>query len=481
MTSFTHLQEFIQAYVENIAEVLGLDVTILDENGIRVGGTGYYRELIGEPAPEGSFFNMILKTGQPGMIYDIKKNQSQCINCKFMNQCRELATIGFPIRRGENPVGVIGIIGFSAEQKERMISNSDKLINFLKHMSALLENKLAHLDFYRQQDCSIQEDLPRPQKQVSFDRIIGRDTGLRDVINKAKRVADSISTVLINGESGTGKELLAKAIHYESSRSKYPFVAINCAAIPENLLESELFGYEGGSFTGAKREGSIGKFELANNGTIFLDEIGDLPLSLQPKLLRVLQERAIDRIGAKESIPVNVRVIAATNRHLEEMVRSGTFREDLYYRINVIPLQIKPLRERRGDIPLYLKHYVAKYCVLLNKNLHRIDPQLEQWLVGYDWPGNIRQLENAVEYMVNMAEQEVLNVHDLPDYLLLSDHSIRVKEGTSLESMVAEYEKSILQSYFAAEENRQDKGRIAEELQISLSTLYRKLEKYQLL
>ncbi|MFM1651121.1 sigma-54 interaction domain-containing protein [Brevibacillus sp. B_LB10_24] len=475
MAVFAHMQEFVQAYAENIADVLGLDVTMLDENGVRISGTGYYRELVGEPAPDGSFFRMILKTGQPGMIYDMKKNEAECMSCKFLHQCKELATIGFPVFKRNKPVGVIGIIGFSAEQKDKMIRNSDKLIRFLHHMSTLLENKIISLE----SACQIQEETV-PQRAVSFDSIVGKDSGLRDVIVKAKKVVNSISTVLIRGESGTGKELLARAIHYESSRRGYPFIAINCAAIPENLLESELFGYEGGAFTGAKREGNVGKFELAHRGTIFLDEIGDLPLPLQPKLLRVLQERSVDRIGGKQSMPIDVRVIAATNKNLEEMVGNGSFREDLYYRINVIPLYTKPLRECRGDIHLYLHFFLDKYCQLLGRPPLRIEPRLEQWLVEYDWPGNIRQLENAVEYMVNMAESDVIGQEDLPDYLLPPETRRPSCGNTGLEQMVSLYEKSVLERYLLSEKYQNDKALIADDLQISLSTLYRKLEKYKI-
>ena len=480
MASFIGIQQFIQDYAENTAEILGLDITVLDEKGVRIGGTGYYKELIGKAAPEGSFFRMILETGEPGVIYDIKKDESRCMSCKFVNQCKELATIGFPIVKQEKPVGVIGMIGFSHEQKEKMIEESEKLIQFLSNVSSLLVNKLAMLDLNKNIGCKIQEDIPNPSKAISFANILGKDSGLHDVIKKARRIVNSPSTVLIRGASGTGKELLAKAIHFESNRRMHPFVAVNCAAIPESLLESELFGYEGGSFTGSKRNGKEGKFELAHNGTIFLDEIGDMPLFMQPKLLRVLQEREIERIGGKKPIEINVRVIAATHRNLEKMVQNGTFREDLYYRLNVIPLHTKPLKERRNDIALYLEYFIQKHCKIMQRSLLRLDPILERWLISYDWPGNIRQLENAVEYMVNMGESDIIGFPDLPDYLLQKDHLSFECSGLSLEQMISEYEKNVIQRYFLSEKYRNDKEQIAQELQISLSTLYRKLEKYKL-
>lgn len=480
MTEFSRIEEFIQSYADNISKVLGLDVTILDEQGIRVSGTGYYQELIGLPAPEGSFFRMILQTGQPGMIFDMKKNESQCMNCKFLLQCRELGTIGFPVHKREKTVGVIGIIGFSTEQKEKMLHHSEKWMPFLQHISSLIEHKLLELDAELEKSCHIQEEKPEASANpVYYAQLIGAETGLRDVIAKARKVTNSISTVLVRGESGTGKELLARAIHSESTRSCYPFVAINCAAIPESLLESELFGYEGGAFTGSRREGKPGKFELAHKGTIFLDEVGDIPLALQPKLLRVLQEKTVDRVGGIKTIGIDVRVIAATHRDLEQMVREGTFREDLYYRLNVIPLRLRPLRERREDIPLYLHHFLYRFSTLLQKSRCQLDAALAQRLIEYDWPGNIRQLENAVEYMVNMAEGDKIGIGDVPEYLLSPGEGERSDNQVhSLEQMLADYERSVLHRYFTDCAYAQDKAVIANELQISLSTLYRKLEKY---
>ncbi|RJS62389.1 sigma 54-interacting transcriptional regulator [Bacillus sp. PK3_68] len=480
MTSITQNQEFIQVFSENITAVLGFDITILDKNGNRVSGTGSYQQQIGKPAPDGSLLRAVMKTGRPELTYDVIKNESQCMSCKFLKQCKETATIGFPIVKGRETLGVIGLMGFSVEQKKKMIKNAEALKRFLQHLSLILESKLVSQECRSQSKCSLYEDTLESGKVVTFESIISKNADMQDVIYKAKRVVNSPANVLIRGGTGTGKELLAKAIHFESDRKNNPFVAVNCAAIPENLLESELFGYEGGAFTGSNREGKVGKFELANNGTIFLDEIGDLPLSLQPKFLRVLQEREIERIGGNKSLPVNVRVITATHRNLEEMVQNGSFREDLYYRINVIPLHTKLLKDRRDEIPFFLQYFICKHCSTLNRPYLSIDPLLEQWLIQYDWPGNIRQLENVVEYMVNMAESEVIGFQDLPDYLYQKKQTPINTRGLSLEEMVAEYEKSVIQSFFLIEKNRIDKEKVADELKISLSTLYRKMEKYNL-
>ena len=479
MRGITQNQEFIQLFSENLTAVLGFDITILDRNGNRVSGTGSYQHQIGKPAPDGSLLRAVMKTGRPDMTYDVIKNESHCMSCKFFKECKETATIGYPIVKGSETLGVIGLMGFSTEQKEKMIENADSLKEFLQHLSLVVESKLISQNERFQAQCHFYEDTLNSNKVITFDGFISKNEDMKDVIRKAKRIVNSTANVLIRGATGTGKEVLAKAIHYEGNRKNHPFVAVNCAAIPESLLESELFGYAGGAFTGANREGKAGKFELANNGTLLLDEIGDLPLFLQPKLLRVLQERQIERVGGNKSLPVNVRVITATHRNLEEMVQNGAFREDLYYRINVIPLHTKLLKERRDDIPFFLQYFICKYCSILNRPYMTMDPQVEQWLIQYDWPGNIRHLENVVEFMVNMAESDVIGFQDLPDYLYQIQAPVHTG-GLSLDEMVAEYEKSIIQSFFLGGRDRKDKEKVAEELKISLSTLYRKLERYNL-
>lgn len=235
-----------------------------------------------------------------------------------------------------------------------------------------------------------------------FDDIIGISPQLGKVINESKQIANSPSTVLITGESGCGKELLAQAIHNESSRKNKPFVVLNCGAIPKNLIESELFGYEEGAFTGAKKGGRTGKFELADGGTLFLDEIGEMPLEMQVTLLRVLQEGCITRVGGKNTIPVNVRIIAATNKDLKKEIKKGTFREDLFYRLNVIPLKLPPLKDRIGDVPILLEYFLNIKSKELQKPIPKISQKLYKKMLCYCWPGNVRELENCVENIVNL-------------------------------------------------------------------------------
>src|SRR5215469_16660552 len=245
--------------------------------------------------------------------------------------------------------------------------------------------------------------------QPDFENIVGTSAALKGVLHQVEVVAPTESTVLILGETGTGKELIARAIHTISSRSNRPFVKINCAAIPSGLLESELFGHEKGAFTGAVGQ-RIGRFELANSGTLFLDEVGDIPLELQSKLLRVLQEQEFERLGSTRTLRVDVRLVAATNRNLEQMVSDKQFREDLYFRLNVFPIRIPPLRERKRDIPLLVRHYVEKYAQRMNKRIETITEETMATLCRYSWPGNVRELQNFVERAVILTRGSVLQI-----------------------------------------------------------------------
>jgi Nif-specific regulatory protein len=274
--------------------------------------------------------------------------------------------------------------------------------------------------------------------KYSLDNVIGRSDRMQEVFEAVYRVAPSKATVLLRGESGTGKELIAKAIHYMSPRSKGPFIRFNCASIPEGLLESELFGHEKGAFTGAISSRS-GRFELADRGTIFLDEIGDLPISLQPKILRVLQEREFERVGGDKTIRVDIRVIAATSRNLEELVSRGKFREDLYYRLNVIPIYLPPLRERGEDIPVLIDYFLNKFNQENNRNVS-FDKSALQTFLNYHWPGNVRELENTIERLVVMSGSDVITASNLP--VSMSVRRMRIDETTkSLEADIQEIEK----------------------------------------
>ncbi len=318
---------------------------------------------------------------------------------------------------------------------------------------------------------------------ITFDHIIGNSPKMVEVKNLANKVASSQSTVLLRGESGTGKELFARAIHNASNRRSFPFVAINCASIPDNLLESELFGYDGGAFTGASKEGQMGKFELANGGTLFLDEIGDLPLHLQPKILRVLQEGSFMRVGGRELISVDFRLIAATNRNLEQMIKEEEFREDLYYRLNVIPIYIPSLRERIEDIDKLSQYLLIKYCNRLGKDLKVFSKEVEEAFRRYNWPGNVRELENVVEYLVNVVKEKEIVFENLPHIIrsYCDNSHIKIEKNNRLNDILDNYEKEIIESYLKEYgRTTEDKEKISSILGINLSTLYRKLNKYNL-
>ncbi|MEG0091016.1 MAG: sigma 54-interacting transcriptional regulator, partial [Oscillospiraceae bacterium] len=285
-------------------------------------------------------------------------------------------------------------------------------------------------------------------------------------------------TVLLTGESGTGKEILAKLIHAQSDRGDRLMISINCGAIPENLVESELFGYEDGAFTGAKKGGSMGKFELADHSTLFLDEVGEMPMHAQTKLLRVLQEQAVERIGGKKPIPVDVRILCATNKNLMEMVENGTFRRDLYYRLNVIPINIPPLRERRGDILALCQRFIAEYNAKLKKEIVGIDQDAQELLCAYDWPGNVRELKNVIEYLINVVEGSKIKMSDLPNSLLANN--ITISPNRTLDDIVSDYERMILKKLLSRADTLQKKQELAKQLGISRATLYRKLSEYNL-
>ncbi|GAA0182055.1 hypothetical protein SH2C18_45010 [Clostridium sediminicola] len=480
MTDLGLIQDFVQPYAQAISSILEVEVTIVDDELVRIGGTGIYKENVGKKVAHGSFFQSILENGKPGIIKEVKKEFS-CDKCDAKNKCKELANIGFPIFKSGKVVGIIGIIAFTVEQREKLINSMDRLSKFLKYMSELLESKLLIKESSKELELQINEIINNDKTKSSFDNIIGINEKFLAIIHKAKLISKSSSTVMIRGESGTGKELLARAIHSASPRSNRLFIAVNCASIPENLIESELFGYEDGAFTGARKGGKVGKFELANKSTIFLDEIGDMPLPMQAKLLRVLQERTVDRIGGKKTVSIDVRVIAATNRNLEKMVNNGQFRQDLYYRLNVIPLYIPPLRERPEDISLLFNNLVKKYCNKLQKPILQLQPSVEEWLTDYHWPGNIRQMKNVIEYMVNMSETNVITINQIPEYLKKesSNESIELSEG--LMKIIEDYEKNLLEKFVPQNSTVDDKMQIAKKLKISKATLYRKLKKYDLL
>jgi two-component system NtrC family response regulator len=316
--------------------------------------------------------------------------------------------------------------------------------------------------------------------RYKFEAITGTSHAMEEVLNLAGRVANSTATVLLRGESGTGKELVARAIHFHSPRAERPLIKVNCSALPETLLESELFGHEKGAFTGAAAR-RIGRFESADGGTLFLDEIGEVSPAVQVKLLRVLQEREFERLGGNETVKVDVRVIAATNRDLEQALREGNFREDLYYRLNVVSLSIPPLRERKEDIPALMEHFIAKYAKENRKKISGVTADARDLLMRYSYPGNVRELENIIERAVVLTKGGTVTSRDLPLHLKTteSDEKLCVKKtGSSLNETLDTVERGLIID--ALKETGHVQTRAAERLGISERVLRYKLKKYRI-
>jgi|Deesub1362B_J571_1020462.scaffolds.fasta_scaffold00078_21 DNA-binding NtrC family response regulator len=314
-------------------------------------------------------------------------------------------------------------------------------------------------------------------ERFSIEGIIGRSEAMKRVIEAVKKVAPTNATVLILGESGTGKELIARAIHYNSLRREGPFTAINCASIPDNLLESELFGYEPGAFTGANTR-KKGLFESSHMGTVFLDEIGDMPAALQPKLLRVLQDGEVRRLGGKETIKVDIRVLAATNQDIEELIDKGQFREDLYYRLKVVTIKLPPLRERREDIPLLAEYFLKRYNEEFGKRIKGFDREALQLLVNYHWPGNIRQLESVIERAVIMSDADIIRVQDIEDELVMRKKGILDIDIPDEGIVFEELEKELMKKAMKKANNVVKKA--AELLGMSYKTFWYRWEKFGL-
>lgn len=586
MNNLDYIKEDIQNIAEAILSVLSIDVTIVDENLIRIAGTGRYLGKIGKKIEGYSAFKKSLQD-KVSIVIDDPSNSEVCKVCDNKS-CKEYAEVCCPIMLDNHSYGVIGLIAFSEDQRQIIKQNIDGLLNFLGKMADLISNKLKaqinneelelekkkleilidsmdkaivsidingkidkynskFKDLFKVSSCDINNkcideivyfennylnkyfqghksgifsyskknhDLKgiyninkiivkgnlkgyvidfidkreaiknynniNKDYKIMLDNIIGESSLIANIKKEALIAAKFNSTVLITGESGTGKELFARAIHNHSNRSENPFIAVNCAAIPDNLLESELFGYEEGAFTGAKKGGKLGKFELAHKGTIFLDEIGDMSLHLQAKLLRVLQDKELDKIGGKSNVSIDVRIIAATNKNLEEMISKGNFREDLYYRLNVIPMHLPSLRERKEDIPLLINYTIEEYAKKLVKNVKSIDDKALQAMIDYKWPGNIRELQNIIEYSINMSTSSIITLDVIPQKIKLNNTKEFIEDNAQIKTLEELEKNEIIKAINKYKNYKKDKELVAKSLGISRATLYRKLEKYNI-
>ena len=475
------IQDFIQAFVNAVSSILNLEVTVVDNNMYRVAATSKYHN-IDQRIKHASFFQKIIKTKQPAIIEN-SESSDICRQCRDRYNCGECADIAYPIFYQSQVCGVISIAAFSETERLVFDQNKKNFEQFLKYMSMLIESKIDTVHHSQELEHQLDEVINNSKKYLNETGFVGENIKIKEMLALVQKVSNSDSTILIMGESGTGKEVLANVIHNNSIKNHKLMISVNCSAIPDNLIESELFGYEAGAFTGAKSTGHVGKFELANNSTLFLDEIGEMPLHAQSKLLRVLQEQKITRIGGSHDIPINVRVICATNQDLLKLVKENKFRLDLYYRINVIPVTIPSLKQRRDDIPLLINTFLQIYNKKFRKNITISNNALSA-LIHYDWPGNVRELKNIIEYLSNINEQGTVELADLPNSLLTPNHSSLVAPQHSeffyLKNLLVEHERNILQQFLKNALSTEEKRLVAKKLGIGLSTLYKKMEQFNI-
>lgn len=581
MSLLKKIQPHVKEYAKVIANIVECEVEIVDDEMIRIAGTGIFESLENQIS-QGAIYKHVFLEGKSCIIENPSAHYL-CKECSIKYTCQEKLEISAPIFYREKVIGVIGLVCTSDKIKDKILKNINSHLKFTEQISDFISGKIFEFEdaiekkermdilkqiinnfdkcvlvidnlgkiidandnaikelklginfrsnsttisIYRKNEVVFGKDLflvEIEKKKYNFmgvllpissftnkeykiflfnsynknneelskisvaanpiniNDIIGSSKAVLELKDRIKKIADTQSTVLITGESGTGKELIARSIHSCSKRSNKPFIAINCGAIPDSLLESELFGYVKGAFSGASSEGRVGKFELANGGVIFLDEIGEMPFYLQVKLLRVLQDKAIIRIGSNKLIKLDIRIIAATNIDLKQKIKEKKFREDLYYRLNVIPLRVPPLRERENDIFLIMNVLIDKYNRIFNKNVHSLDENVKRIMKNYMWPGNIRELENAVEFMINMSDERgIITKNMLYENIVNNsgaiDHKDR-KNGEDELITLEESEKNLIMKAISIYGNdTAGKNMCAKKLGIGIATLYRKLE-----
>jgi Nif-specific regulatory protein len=416
----------------------------------------------------------VVQTGKPIVVPRVSREPLFLNRTEIFRPGRgELSYIAVPLMLDGKPTGALGVAlpyhrDRTYEPEVRFFGVAASLLSQAFTVRKLVESERERLV---QENTQLRSEL---QKRYEIRNLIGSSRPMQEVYEQVARVASANTTVLIRGESGTGKELVAHAIHYSSPRAGGPFIKVSCAALPESLVEAELFGHEKGAFTDARSQ-KKGRFELAHGGTLFLDEIGELSPSTQVKLLRVLQEREVERLGGVEPVKIDVRLIAATNKDLELAVQAGTFREDLYYRLNVFSIFLPPLRERRPDIPLLADHFVEKYAAAHGKDIRRIATTAIDMLMSYHWPGNVRELENCIERAVLVGEGHVIHAHHLPPTLQTAEVSGTVPR-LSLEAAVSSYEKDLIQD--ALKSARGNRAKAARLLDTTERIMGYKMRKY---
>jgi Nif-specific regulatory protein len=472
--------------VENVLEILDRElgmkrgaIVMLEEKGeLRIQyahGMSEGERQRGRYRLDEGITGRVVSSGKPVVVPQVSKEPLFLNRTRKRDPKQEESFICVPIKNHRKTIGALSII-YPFKQNRSF----DDAVKLLTIISSMISQSLKMAQMVEQEKAQLADEnalLKRElQQKYDFRNIIGTSKEMREIYDQIAQVAHTNTTVLIRGESGTGKELVAHAIHYNSPRSSKPFVKVNCAALPESLIESELFGHEKGAFTGAVAR-KRGRFELAESGTMFLDEIGDLSPALQVKLLRVLQEREFERVGGTETIRVNVRLITATNVDLEQGVQDGRFRSDLYYRLNVFSIYLPPLRERKTDILLLADHFLEKYARQNSKRIKRISTPAIDMLMSYHWPGNVRELENVIERAALVCEGNVIHGYHLPPTLQTAEGSGTVTK-MSLDQAVSAFEKDLIQD--ALKTARGNRARAARMLDTTERILGYKVKKYEI-
>jgi transcriptional regulator with PAS, ATPase and Fis domain len=588
MLNLSVINDFIQVVAQSVADALEIETSVVDLNLVRIAGT------VKSKVPQvisGGIIKTVIETGQYHLTHNTKTDP-HCITCISREKCRETAFVHCPILYKGEIVGVMGLMCMNDTQRQHLVSKSQVILTFVRHMcdiialklneyenhqiekklyqkieshSFLLDyilnsisdgylivdssNKITRINQSAKVILNIRDDnfqsellsqflkdfdkhgyegtisfydellinqkyygitinsifsdnepvgkllnfktlnkigyhgMKKVGTSITVHEILGESSGMIQMKSLIMKSAENNLSVLLTGESGTGKELVARAIHNTSQRRENPFIALNCAAIPEALLESELFGFESGAFTGAMKGGKPGKFELAHRGTLFLDEIGDMPLFLQAKLLRVLEDFAIERVGCIKPRYVDVRIIAATNQNIEAMLAEGTFRRDLFYRLNVIPITIPPLRERGDDILLLIQHFLGKYSRLAGLPDKRPSPEVLDALRVYSWPGNVRELENLIQYLTFIGNEEIIGISALPVKYLPCVEEVQIAPNFKDDLPISKLEnlerELILKTVTMFGNTTEGKLKAARALGIGKTTLYRKLAEFK--
>lgn len=397
----------LQPLLKTLGELFDVEIAVIDTDYFCVAGAGHYENGLGHSLPKDTVLGFSLRSGEGAMVLNPGRDEA-CIECSIKEGCRDQANYTGPVMFDGQVVAALQIVAVSHQQRNAMLKKAESTYRLIRQ---LIEQLYATgwIDGQSGSGLSSAADNDAsPAGNGLLGEIIGESPPMRVLKEQILQTAQADSTVLIYGESGTGKELIARAVHNNSARREAPFVAVNCGAIPESLIESELFGYEGGAFSGARTQGRKGVLQQAHGGTIFFDEIADLPLNMQVKLLRALQEHEFLPVGGTKPVKVDVRVLAASNQNLGELVKRGVFRSDLYYRLNVIPLTAPPLRERREDIRILVAHFIEEFRPRVGKKINGVSAELIRRFEEYHWPGNVRELKNFVEYGVQFCREGML-------------------------------------------------------------------------